>query len=72
MGGGAHIVRKDEARLKKEADIKRNDCLVYTMDLQSLLFSPRSNVSALYYKMKLSTHNFTIYDLVTHEGFCYL
>lgn len=68
----AHIVRKDEARLEKKADIKRNDCLVYTMDLQSLLLSPRSNVSALYYKMKLATHNFTIYDLGTHEGFCYL
>lgn len=67
----AHIVRKDEARLEKEADIKRNDCLVYAMDLQSLFLSPRSNV-ALYYKMKLATNNFTIYDFSTHEGFCYL
>lgn len=68
----SHILRKEEARLEKEADINRNDCLTYTMDLQALLLSPRSNVSALYYKMKLSTHNFTIYNLGTHDGYCYL
>lgn len=68
----SHILRKDEARLEKEADEKRQDCLTYTMDLQSLLLSPKSNVSALYYKMKLATHNFTVYNLRTHEGFCFL
>ncbi|CAH1113172.1 unnamed protein product [Psylliodes chrysocephalus] len=61
----AYILRKEEARLEKEVYEKRNDCL-------TLLLSPRSHVLALYYKMKLVAHNFTIYNLGTHEGFCYL
>lgn len=42
------------------------------MDLQSVLLSPKSNVSSLYYKMKLITHNFTIFDLKTKDGYCFI
>ena len=66
-----HIKMKDAARLEKEKD-KKNEEHVYTVDLQSLLLSPKSNCSALYYRRKLSVHNYCIYDLKNHDGFCYL
>ncbi|KAG8333225.1 hypothetical protein J6590_005982 [Homalodisca vitripennis] len=44
-----HINKKEEARKSKEND-KENEEHVYTTDLQSLLLSPRSNASALYYR----------------------
>lgn len=50
--------------------VKKNR--VYTMDLQSVLLSPDSNVSILYYKKKLVLHNFTIYNIKTKEAFCFL
>lgn len=38
------------------------------MDLQSA----RSNVSPLYYKMKMTIHNCTIFNLNTKDGFCFI
>lgn len=70
-----HIKRKDEARASKAADksqaIADGNIKVITVDLQSLLVCPKLNASALYYKMKLSCHNYTVYDLVTHAALCY-
>ncbi|CAH1112075.1 unnamed protein product [Psylliodes chrysocephalus] len=66
----AHILRKEEARLEKEVDETRNDFLTDAMDLQALLLCPRSNVSTLYYKMKLATNNFTIYNLADYMNVC--
>lgn len=73
-----HIEKKNEAR---EAKIKAkervsDDTVVVTMDLQSVLLSPRLRASAAYYKQKLQLHDFTIYRLndgradlyVWHEG----
>nr|CAH7765192.1 unnamed protein product [Callosobruchus chinensis] len=42
------------------------------MDLQSVLLCPQPNVSALYYKTKLILHNFTLFDLHTKNGYCFL
>jgi len=53
---------KNEARQEKEND-KFSINEVFTMDLQSVLLCPKSNVSSLYYKTKLIVHNFTIYDI---------
>jgi len=41
------------------------------MDLQSVLLSPRLQASALYYKIKLCVHNFTIFDQKTKYGKCF-
>lgn len=68
----AHIMRKDEGRMEKEKDKEEEKNLVYTMDLQALLLSPRSTVSSLYYKTKLAIHNFTFFDLHTTNGYCFL
>lgn len=66
-----HIELKDEARNEKTKD-KESATEVFTMDLQSVLLCPKSNVSSLYYKTKLIVHNFTLYDLKRNQGYCYL
>jgi len=32
---------------------------------------PQLQASSLYYKMKLAVHNFTVYNLETHDVICY-
>lgn len=67
-----HQILKEEARSEKEKDKLSEDAITFTVDLQSVLLSPKSNVSAMYYKTKLIVHNFTVYNLQTKEGFCFL
>lgn len=69
-----HLIRKTEAQSQKEKDKAKNDAsiAVFTMDLQAVLLCPYLKASALYYKMKLKVHNFTISNLKTKEGFCFL
>lgn len=67
-----HQQKKKEAREEKQKDKESNSNKVYTMDLQAVLLCPKSNVSSLYYKTKLAVHNFTIYDIKTHAGYCFL
>lgn len=42
------------------------------MDVQAVLLCPYLKASALYYRRKLKLHNFTLYNLKTGEGYCYL
>jgi hypothetical protein len=71
----AHIAKKTEAQNSKAADKEtgktNSKVKVVTVDLQSLLLCPQLNASCLYYKTKLSCHNYTIYDLVTKDVVCY-
>lgn len=62
-----HIVKKNEAReAKKNAIESANDkVVVITVDVQSVLLAPKLLASAVYYKLKLQCHNFTIYDCRT-------
>lgn len=66
-----HDKIKIEARCEKETD-KESIHEVYTVDLQSVLLCPKSNVSSQYYKTKLIVHNFTVYDLRIKLGYCFL
>lgn len=62
-----HIKRKTDGRVLKNKlkDTADESTLVVTMDLQSTLLSPKTLASAMYYKMKLQIHNFSIYELNT-------
>lgn len=66
-----HFLTENTARAEKQLDKKRtdNDPLLkgITIDLQSVLLCPKLNASALYYKMKLAFHNFTLMDINTKE-----
>lgn len=46
--------------------------LSFTFDLQSVLYTPCSDVSSLFYSRKLSFYNFTTYNLANREGMCYM
>lgn len=66
-----HIVLKEEAWSEKATDKLLNN-KVFTMDLQSVLLCPKSNVTSLCYKTKFAVYNFTIYDVKRLKGYCYL
>lgn len=66
-----HTSRKMEARKELEKD-KENEKFLYTVDVQAVLLSPKSNISSLYYKTKLCVHNLCYFDLNNKDGFCYL
>lgn len=67
-----HLERREAARNEKNLDKQNEKYLLFTTDLQSLLLCPKSNVSIVYYKMKLSAHNFTVYNLQSRDGYFYL
>ena len=68
-----HIAKKTSARNAKNQDKTDDDPThsVWTMDVQAVLIAPRLNASALYYKTKLASHNFTLYNLKTKEVKCF-
>lgn len=70
----AHIVYKDQARDDKAKDKESSNTTksVWTMDLQAVLLCPKTKASSLYYKTKLQVHNFTLFDLNSKEGYCYI
>ncbi|CAH1110485.1 unnamed protein product [Psylliodes chrysocephalus] len=69
-----HKETKNRARTKKNQDKEKsvsNLAHVFTKDLQAVKLSPLTRASAFYYKKKLNVHNFTMYNLQTHEVVCY-
>lgn len=66
----AHIADKDRSRLEKESDTKKSlegKCHMVTMDLEAVQLCPRMYASTLYYKQKLRVHNFTMYNVASHQ-----
>lgn len=41
------------------------------MDLQAVKLAPYLQAGAFYYKTKLCVHNFTVYNMTTHDATCY-
>ena len=70
----AHLHAKNEAREEKAKDKKSEspETSVWTVDVQAVLLCPRTKASALYYKTKLQVHNFSLFNLKTREGYCYV
>ena len=66
-----HINVKEEARAMKD-EAKKNAKHVYVMDIEAVLLCPRTQASAMYFKRKLTVHNFTIYNLKNSDALCYL
>lgn len=56
---------------KEEAKIKSDICAA-CFDVEQTLTTPRSNVSIMYYKRKLSIYNFTVFELGSCQGSCYV
>ena len=48
------------------------DLAVACFDLQQVLLTPKGFESSLYYKRRLNTYNFSLYNYETADGFCYV
>ncbi|CAH1983229.1 unnamed protein product [Acanthoscelides obtectus] len=72
-----HILNKNRAREIKQFEKQRaaensSEVCCAVFDLQQVLPVPKSNVGLSYYKLKLSTYNFTVYNPATKECNCYM
>ncbi|KAJ8914399.1 hypothetical protein NQ315_017493 [Exocentrus adspersus] len=71
-----HIKTKDLAREYKNKDKEKGkndkEFCVAVFDLEQILPVPKSEVGLAYYKLKLSTYNFTIFNLASKDCSCYM
>lgn len=71
-----HILRKEMVRDKKRTDKEtaaiNRDTRLINFDLQKVLISPKTNVGEIYYSRKLSTYNFTVFDVISKQAKCYM
>lgn len=71
-----HIKNKNTARnwMNEDKRLAKNNSSMCatTFDLEKVLTMPRSESATMYYKRKISLYNFTIYDLATQEGSCFV
>lgn len=67
-----HIRRKEAARKAKIDDTQAAktsaEVLTAVFDMEAILYSLFFKTKELFYKRKLVTHNFTIFDLKTNQG----
>ncbi|KAI4455584.1 dna-directed rna polymerases i ii and iii subunit rpabc2 [Holotrichia oblita] len=71
-----HLQRRDQANAAKANDkIRANEDTTFisvSFDLQSVLHIPSSQVSMMYYSLKLCAYNLTIYEAaLPNKAFCY-
>ncbi|KAK3931959.1 Anoctamin-5 [Frankliniella fusca] len=67
-------LKKEDKELSKDEEKKLetgNNVRVITFDLQKVLYCPKSDVGEFFYKRKLSTYNFTIFDCTTGKAYCF-
>lgn len=71
-----HLRNKNRAREEKCSGTKQAknypSILVAVYDLQDVFPTPSGNINPFFYKSKPNFFNFTIYNIPTKEGFCYL
>nr|CAI5845321.1 unnamed protein product [Callosobruchus analis] len=71
-----HMINKDTGRQLKNIDKEKaklnSDFCAAVFYLEQVLPTPKSNVGITFYKLKLSTYNFTIFNLASSEGYCYM
>lgn len=63
---------REAKNLDKEKAVKDPHFLAASFDLQKALPVPKSDVGLAYYKLKLQTYNFSIFNLGTNDGTCYM
>lgn len=70
-----HRKAVDRASREKEIDVKaakKKMIILLCMDAEGVVLCPKLKASALYYRSKLQLHNFTIYDIFTHDSSNYV
>lgn len=72
-----HRANKEKVRGLRRADKEFSrseqgkDTKVITVDLQKVLYCPKSEVGEFFYKRKLSVYNFTVFDCTLKSATCY-
>ncbi|GFO49952.1 DNA repair protein rhp54 [Plakobranchus ocellatus] len=64
-------VRQVKEEAKKMASENPKICGA-VFDLQQVIYTPKSHHSSIFYKRRPSNYNFTIFDLQSQEGRCFL
>lgn len=67
-----HDTNKKKVRRLMEENRKDNSVCTINFDLQKVLTTPRAEIGPLYYYSKLCVWNFTIYEINTHIGHCFV
>ncbi|BES91079.1 Hypothetical protein NTJ_03889 [Nesidiocoris tenuis] len=70
----AHRLNKESARQEKEMDKAesiKGSCHTLCFDLMMVQPLPRLRAASAYYKLKLTAHCFTVYNLKTHDCMAY-
>jgi len=69
-----HLAKKEAARNEKHNDkvaAQNEQCHTLCCNLMAVQTVPYIKASAAYYKLKLTAHNYTVYDLTTHDAMEY-
>lgn len=69
-----HQSEKTRARLEKDNDklkAENGEIFCLNADVQAVKVTPMVKASALYYKTKLCSHNFSVFNVATHQCTCY-
>lgn len=72
-----HNKEKNLSREEKKYDIDlsrtpNSDTIVVCFDIEAVIQLPRGQVSTFYYKRKLNAFNFTIFDVTSKQGYCFI
>ncbi|CAG9782066.1 unnamed protein product [Diatraea saccharalis] len=71
----AHLKNKEKVREIKNNEKSTSDpkvTTVATFDLEKVLNIPQSNEGVFYYKRKYPIYNFTIFNILNLQGYCYV
>jgi hypothetical protein len=67
-----HHREKELIREMKEKDKQDPSIIAACFDLEAVLSAPLCEVNAFYYVSKIATYNFTLYELQSKQGFCFV
>lgn len=65
-------VRELKKMDKLQSKENNSNLRVATFDLQKILYCPKAENAEFYYKRKLSSFNFTLFDCTTKQAYCYV
>lgn len=70
-----HRQKREQIRVIKEAEKKSADptnTTVASFDLEKVLNIPQSNVGTFHYKRNYPVYNFTVFNMLSLKGYCYV
>lgn len=66
------VARDLKSQDKKEAEESNGKMVTAVFDFEKVLQCPHGNINVFYYKRKLSSFNFTVFDIGKRKAVCYM